>query len=84
MEIFNPGWNFKNWDSSRLNSKLLFQVTLQLHVKISTRYTKLKFQLGLDNARWNLNPGWKFQIFYKIGKLTNLKKYLQEFKFHGI
>ena len=68
MEIFNPGWNFNSLNqveiSSRLNSKLLFKMTLQWHVKISTRYTKLKFQLGLANPKWNFNPGWKFQIFH--------------------
>ena len=48
--IFNPGWNFnlayRVEISSRLNSKLLFKMALQLHVKISTRHTELKFQLG--------------------------------------
>ena len=39
-------------------------MTLQLHVKISTRYTELKFQLGLAKPRSNFNPGWKFQIFH--------------------
>ena len=70
MEIFNPGWNFNSLNqveiSSRLNSKLLFKMTLQLHVKISTRYTELKFQLGLANPRWNFKPGWKFQNFHLI------------------
>ena len=69
MEIFNLGWNFNSLNqveiSSRLNSKLLFKMTLQLHVKISTRYTALKFQLGLVNPG-NFNPGWKFQIFHII------------------
>ena len=37
--------------SSQLNSKLLFEMTLQLHVKISTRYTELKFQLSLSKPR---------------------------------
>ena len=50
MEIFNPDWNFNSVYrpeiSSRLNSKFLFKMTLQLHVKLSTRYTWLKFQLG--------------------------------------
>ena len=70
MEISNPGWNFDSLNrveiSSQLNSKLLFQMTLQLHVKISTRYTELKFQLGLAKPRWNFNPRWKFQIFHII------------------
>ena len=48
--IFNPGWNFdlayRVEISSRLNSKLIFKMALQLRVKISTRHTELKFQLG--------------------------------------
>ena len=55
MEIFNPGYHFNLLNrveiSSRLNGKLLFKMALQLHVKISTRYTELKFQLGLANPR---------------------------------
>ena len=36
--------------SSQRNGKLLFfKMTLQLHVKSSTWYTKLKFQPGLAN-----------------------------------
>ena len=57
IEIFHPLHQVEI--SSRLNSKLLFKTTLQLQVKISTRYTELKFQLGLANPRWNFNPGWK-------------------------
>ena len=61
MDIFNPGWNFNSLNrveiSPRLNIKLLLKMTLQLHVKISTRYTELKFQLGIPS--WNFNPGWK-------------------------
>ena len=61
MGILNPGLNFNSTNrvqiSSRLNRKLLFKVTLQLHLKISTRYDKLNFQLGLANLRWNWNPG---------------------------
>ena len=75
MEIFNPGWNFNSLNrvaiSSRLNSKLLFKMTLQLHVKISTRNTEFKFQLGLAKPRWNVNPGWKFQNFHIIGIFFN-------------
>ena len=37
--------------SSWLNSKLLFKMALQLHVKTSTRYTKVKFQPSLANPR---------------------------------
>ena len=61
MGILNPELNFNSTNrvqiSSRLNRKLLFKVTLQLHLKISTRYDKLNLQLGLANLRWNWNPG---------------------------
>ena len=46
---FQPGYQVEI--APRLNSKLLFKMTLQLHVKISTRYTELKFQLGLAKPR---------------------------------
>ena len=72
MEIFNPGWNFNSLNrveiSSRLNSKLLYIATT---CKISTRYTELKFRLGLAKLRWNFSPGWKFQIFYIIDNFFN-------------
>ena len=46
MEILNPDWNFNSVyqveSSSRLNRKFLFKITLQLNVKISTRYTEYK------------------------------------------
>ena len=55
MEIFNRGGNFNSLNRveilSRLNSKFLFKMTLQLHVKISTLYTEMKFQLGFANPR---------------------------------
>ena len=55
MKIFNPVWKFKLVYrveiSFWINSKLLIKMTLQLHVKVSTRYTKLKFQVGLANPR---------------------------------
>ena len=35
---------------SRLNSKFLFEMTLQLHVKVSARYGELKFQFGLARS----------------------------------
>ena len=57
--------------SSRLNSILFFKMISQLHVKISTRYTELKIQLGLANLRWNFKPGWKSQIFLIIDIFTN-------------
>ena len=70
MEIFIPVWNFslvcQVKISSRLNSKLHFKMTLQLHVKISILYTELKFQFVLTNRRWNLNRTWKFQVFHRI------------------
>ena len=75
MEILNPGWNFHSIyrveNSSHLNRKLLFEMTLQLHVKISTRYTELRFQRGLANPRWNFNLGWKSQIFHIIDVFSN-------------
>ena len=75
IEIFNPGWNFDSLNrvevSSPLNRKLLFKITLQLHVKISVWYTELKFQLGLAKPRWYFNPGWKFQIFHIIDIFQN-------------
>ena len=68
-KIFNPDWNFNSLNrveiSSRLNSKHLFKMTLQLHVKISTLYAELKFQLGLAKSRW------KFQIFRIIDIFSN-------------
>ena len=44
---------------------------MQLHVKTSTRYSELKFQLGLAKPRWNFKPGWKFQIFHIIDIFSN-------------
>ena len=70
METFNPGWNLNSLNraeiSSRLDSKHLFKITLQLHVKVSALYIELKFELDLANPRLNFNPGWKFQISHKI------------------
>ena len=57
--------------SSWLNSKLLFKMPLQLHVKTSTRYTKVKFQPSLANPRWNFNTGWKCQISHIIDIFPN-------------
>ena len=75
MEIFNSDWNFNSLNrveiSSRLNSELLFEMILQLHVKISTRCAELKFQLGLANPRWNFIPGWKFEISPIIDIFSN-------------
>ena len=55
IKIFSPGRNSNSLNrveiSSQLNSKPLFKMTLQLHLKISTRYTELKFQLSLANPR---------------------------------
>ena len=76
METFNPGWNFNLLNraeiSSRLDSKHLLKVTLQLHVKVSALYIELKFELGLANPRLNFNPGWKFQISHTIDIFSNL------------
>ena len=75
MEIFIPVWNFslvyQVKISSRLNSKLHFKMTLQLHVKISILYTDLKFQFVLTNRRWNVNQTWKFQVFHIIDIFSN-------------
>ena len=75
MEIFIPVWNFslvyQVKISSRLNSKLQFKMTLQLHVKISILYTELKFQFVLTNRRWNVNQTWKFQVFHIIDIFSN-------------
>ena len=75
MEILKPGWNFNSVCrvkvSSRRNSKLVCKMALPLHVKSSTRYTELKFQLALTNPRWNFNLGWKVQIFHIIDIFSN-------------
>ena len=75
MEIFSPGWNFNSLNrveiSFRLNNKLLFKITLQLHVEISIRYNELKFQFALAKPRLNFNPGWKFQVFQIINISSN-------------
>ena len=61
METFNPGWTFslayKVEISARLDSKLLFKMTLQLHVKKLARCAELKFQLGV--------PHWKKMQLYE-------------------
>ena len=44
---------------------------LQLYVKISDRYSELKFELRLAKPRWNFIPGWKFQIFHIIDIFSN-------------
>ena len=66
MEIFNPGWTFslayQVEISARLNSKLLFKMTLQLHVKNLAWCTELKFQFGV--------PNWKkMQLYEKFPSL---------------
>ena len=77
-EDFQPGLKFQLVKrieiSIRLNSKLLFKMTLPLHVEKFqyslysqyTQYSQLKFQLGLAKPRWNFIQGWKFQIFQII------------------
>ena len=47
-------------------------MTLQLDVKISTRYSELKFQFGFAKPGWNFNLGWKFQVFHFIDIFSNL------------
>ena len=66
METFNPGWTFilayQVEILARRNSKLLFKMTFQLHVKNLARCTELKFQFGVPNWKknvviWNIsNP----------------------------
>ena len=46
-------------------------MTYLLHVKVSARYTELKFQIDLANERLNFNPGYKFQIFHIIDIFSN-------------
>ena len=50
MWRFSTGLKFQ-LVKTELNTKLLLKMTLHLHVKISTRYTELKFQLSLPNPR---------------------------------
>ena len=78
MEIFNPGWNFNSLNrveiSSQLNSKLPFKMTLQLHVKISTGYTELKFQAGMQSPNFPYNwhffqPGMKIWYYAHVNSL---------------
>ena len=42
-----------------------------LHVKVSTRYAELKFQIDLANQRLNFNPGHKYQIFHITDIFSN-------------
>ena len=51
---FQPGLKFRVEILSRLNSKLLFKMTLRLHVKISTRFR--------GRLYGDFNPGLKFQL----------------------
>ena len=85
MEIFNPGWNFNLLNrveiSSRLNSKLLFKMTLQLQVKISTRFSQpeMKFQPGIKipdfpYSRHFFQSGMKIWYFACVSSLFIFKK----------
>ena len=71
MEIFNPDRNLNSLNrveiSSRLNSKLLFKMTLQLHVKISTRFSQpeMKFQTWMKIPNFPYNRHF-FQSGMKI------------------
>ena len=73
METFNPGWTFilayQVEILARLNSKLLFKMTFQLHVKILARCTELKFQFGVTN--------WKKKnvVMWKITKPQGNRKF---------
>ena len=62
LEVFSSGWFFITGQrveiSSQLNSKFLFKMIFQLHVKISTRLA---------------NPGSKFQIFNIINIFSSPK-----------
>ena len=42
-----------------------------MYVKMSTRYSESTFQLGLANLSYDLNIGWKFQIFHIIDIFSN-------------
>ena len=71
MEIFNPGWTFslayQVEISAWLNNKLLFKMTLKLHVKNLARCTEPKFYFNVPN--WKKNA-----VLWKISKpLVNRK-----------
>ena len=71
MEIFNLGWTFslvyQAEISAQKNNKLLFKMTLQLHVKNLARCTELKFYFDVPN--WKKNA-----VLWKISKpLVNRK-----------
>ena len=71
MEIFNLGWTFslvyQAEISAWLNNKLLFKMTLKLHVKKLAWCTELKFYFDV--------PNWKKSaVLRKISKpLVNRK-----------
>ena len=71
METFNPGWTFilayQVEILARRNSKLLFKMTFQLHVKNLARCTELKFQFGVLNWKNNNNNN-KNTVIWKISK----------------
>ena len=89
MEISNPGWTFslayEVEISVRLDSKLLFQMTLQLHVKKLARCAKnaviWKFLKTQVNRKFNKSkktkPGaWQKQIRSKMAAVNKKLKFL--------
>ena len=89
MEISNPGWTFslayEVEISVRLDSKLLFQMTLQLHVKKLARCAKnaviWKFLKTQVNRKFNKSkktkPGaWQKQIKTKMAAVNKKLKFV--------
>ena len=89
MEISHPGWTFslayEVEISVRLDSKLLFQMTLQLHVKKLARCAKnaviWKFLKTQVNRKFNKSkktkPGaWQKQIKRKMAAVNKKLKFV--------
>ena len=89
MEISHPGWTFslayEVEISVRLDSKLLFQMTLQLHVKKLARCAKnaviWKFLKTQVNRKFNKSkktkPGaWQKQIKTKMAAVNKKLKFV--------
>ena len=72
MEIFNLGWTFslvyQAEISARLNNKLLFKMTLQLHVKNLAPCTELNFHFDVPN--WKKNA-----VLWKVSKPLVIRKF---------
>ena len=77
MEIFSPGWTFslayQVEISAWLNNKLLFKMTLKLHVKNLARCTELKFQFGVLN--WKKKKKKENAVIWKISKPQVKRKF---------